>query len=40
MRLRVGRHPRSRTRPSGLGFAPLAQVSLGRPGGAHTAPLA
>jgi len=25
----VGRHPRSRTRPSGLGFALLARASLG-----------
>ena len=25
----VGRHPRSRTRPSGLGFAPFARVSPG-----------
>ena len=25
----VGRHPRSRTRPSGLGFAPLTRTSLG-----------
>jgi len=28
-RLDVGRHPRSQTRPSGLGFALLARVSLG-----------
>jgi len=25
----VGRHPRSQTRPSGLGFALLARASLG-----------
>jgi hypothetical protein len=29
MRLEVGRHPRSQTRPSGLGFALLARASLG-----------
>jgi hypothetical protein len=26
----VGRHPRAQTRPSGLGFALLARLSLGR----------
>ncbi len=29
MRLDVGRHPRSQTRPLGLGFALLARASLG-----------
>ena len=29
MHLEVGRHPRSQTRPSGLGFALLARASLG-----------
>jgi len=27
--LHVGRHPRAQTRPSGLGFALLARLSLG-----------
>ena len=31
LRRGVGRHPRSQTRPSGLGFALLAQTSLGGP---------
>jgi hypothetical protein len=33
MRGGVGRHPRSQTRPSGLGFALLARASLGGCGG-------
>ncbi len=36
-RLRVGLHPRSRTRSSSLDFTPLAWTSLGRPDGAHVA---
>ena len=31
----VGRRQRERTRASRLATAPLAQASLGRPGGAH-----
>ena len=36
--LRVGRRQRERTRALRLASAPLAQASLGRPGGDHAAP--
>jgi hypothetical protein len=39
VRLAVGRHPRSQTRPSGLGFALLARALGGKARSAKGAPI-